>query len=600
MSFPRHGRPRWTLPGTALLSLLTLLSVVPSPLTAQQIQLDGGRRLAELWLFPLDAAGPGAAPAGASSVWVYLPARVRLATDEQGQPIFSFLRYVSNDRATSTGGETLGQAAGGGVLHFAVELDTPAEQVQRAQAALREVLDDKKAELRGPLIFSDGQWALVSSVLNRPGAKSERLLLSQGRAPVLEGNRLALSFDLEPAQSTLLLESFKMATPDVSLVFDFTFAGLSQAYDAQLTIDWSEVRKSQSFKAGGTIYFVSADVETMFDELIRNNAIRLKTSGSDAVTEGLLQSVYSKLLSLLFERVDPDRVPADQQGGLGQALDVLLDPQSGLLSSRNTTQFGLYAGYQWKDLRSGGYSVLDFNHRARLERHSLLVFNIGDLWQRFGHDERFFRVVNLEDPTFQQREIAVAVDGSLVAELGEAINNVAVTLRKRHASGRETLREALIDAGVAKGMPPRLVYGWDQDQDRNAWLAYEVRTRWSFKGGGEFTTEWQKRDAAMINLFAPYTRRRVEIVGLPAELAAKKVRAVVVQAEHDFPTGRRRQQVVIRNGDTTPPTLELTMPLGVFEYDVQLTWLFEDGRRQVQTSRDTSGVIFIDEPPAVP
>lgn len=592
MSFPREDRPRWLLLRAALLGLLTLLPAAPLP--AQQIQLEGGRRLAELWLFPLEAA------AGPAPVWVYLPARVRLATDDKGLPIFSFIRYVSNIGANAAGGETLGQAAGGGVLHFAVELDTPADQVQRAQESLREALGDKKAELRGPLILSDGQWALVSSVLSRPGAKPDRVLLSQGRAPVLEGNRLALSFDLEPAQSTLLLESLKMATPDVSLVFDFTFEGLSQAYNAQLTIDWSEVRKSQSFKAGGTIYFVSADVETMFDELLRNNAIQLKTSGSDAVTEDLLQSVYSKLLSLLFERVDPDRVPADQQGGLGQALDALLDPQSGLLASRNTTQFGLYAGYQWKDLRSGGRSVLDFNHRARLERHSLLVFNIGDLWQRFGRDERFFRVVNLEDPTFQQREIPVAVDGSLVAELGGAINNVAVTLRKRHESGRETLREALIDAEVAKGPPPRLVYGWDQDQDRNAWLSYDVRTRWSFKGGGEFTTEWQKRDAAMVNLFAPYTRRQVEIVGLPSELAAKKVRAVVVQVEHDFPTGRRRQQVVIRSGDTEPPVLELTMPLGIFEYDVQLTWLFQDGKKQVQKSRDTSGVIFIDEPPAEP
>ena len=70
-------------------------------------------------------------------------------------------------------------------------------------------------------------------------------------------------------QATLLLESFKMATPDVSIVFDMTFAGLTEAYQAHLTVDWSEVRESEAFSAGASIYFVSADVEKVFDDLRR-------------------------------------------------------------------------------------------------------------------------------------------------------------------------------------------------------------------------------------------------------------------------------------------------------------------------------------------
>ena len=67
----------------------------------------------------------------------------------------------------------------------------------------------------------------------------KRHLLATGVAPVLEGNRIALSFDLDPAKATLLLKSFNMPTPDISLVFDMTFEGLNAAYDAELLIDWS-------------------------------------------------------------------------------------------------------------------------------------------------------------------------------------------------------------------------------------------------------------------------------------------------------------------------------------------------------------------------
>ena len=78
----------------------------------------------------------------------------------------------------------------------------------------------------------------------------------------------------------------QMRTPDISIVFDMTFTGLNEAYDADLTINWSEVRNSQSFGAGGSVYFVGADVELAFDELRRNNAIKLRSSGSDAAMEG--------------------------------------------------------------------------------------------------------------------------------------------------------------------------------------------------------------------------------------------------------------------------------------------------------------------------
>ncbi len=594
------------IPSRRALIALLLLAFVALPAAAQRVLLDQGTRAAGLWCFPVDGDDP--------HVWVYIPAGAKLATDASGQPKFSFVRYVISRPAAApsatpegaatataaTSASTIVQAEGGGVLTLLVEIDTPAASIADAQQALREIRRDNELVLRGPMIFKDGRYSLISSILLPSAAKPERKLLATGRAPVLEGNQLALSFELEAQQSTLLLESLKQATPDVSIAFDMTFEGLTAAYDAQLTIDWSQVQTSLSGGAGGTIYFVSADVEATIDNLLRNNAIKLTSRGSDAATEGLLQVVYNKLLELLFTPVEPEQLPADQRGGLADALGALIDPRSGILSSRQALGFGAYVNFRMKDLRSTGRSVLDFNHRATQDRHALLAWNLGDLWTRVGNDPKFVRVVDLSDPTFQRREIAVTVDGSLAPEFAHAVNSVTVALRKRHGSGEETLDEVLIDGqNAATQAPPKLTYGSKGDVDREAWLAYEVRTRWSFQGGGAHQTEWTPADGAMIALFAPYERRTIEVIADRPLLLEKGVRAVVVKIDYPFLSGPRSEQRVIRPASNDPdPVIEVTLPRGRFDYEYTLTWMLADGGRRTTSARDTTGVIFVDGPPS--
>ena len=577
-----------------------LFTLVPSSAAlAQQILVDRGMRAADLWCFPL-AAQP--------KTYVYLPSSARLATDDAGRPQFSFVRYVTEAKP-ATGDASITTSGGGGILHFLVLIDTPEASVAEAQRVLRQTLKDDDVTLRGPVVFADGRYALVSSVLIKPDAPPERKMLASGRAPVLEGNRLAFSFDLAPEQATLLHKSMQMRTPDISIVFDMTFTGLNEAYDADLTINWSEVRNSQAFGAGGSVYFIGGDVELAFDELRRNNAIKLRSSGSDAAMEALLTTVYSKLLELLFKPVEPERVPEAQRGGLMNALNTMLDDR-GALGSRNTTGFGLNVSYQLKDMRSSGMTTLNFNHRATVERHSFITFNIGDLYTKHGKDTAFFRDVSLEDPTFRQREIQIGVDGALLPEFERYINGVTLTLRKQHQNGEETLREIVLDrravqadAGkAATGL--KVVYTWNGDEDRAAWLQYDYRTRWSFKGGGSHQTDWTRADAPMIDLFTPYERRVVQIVGDRAVLKQRGVRAVIVEVSYPFFGERRTQTVVVRpdqESSAESPTsrsAEITLPLGQQEYGYVITWQLEGNRRLTAKGTDTGGIVFIDEVPA--
>lgn len=576
------------------IAALVLACALAASAGAGQLSIDQGTQAGGLWCFPL-TDNP--------KQYVYLPNNARLATDDQGHPQFSFIRYVTNQAAADAGTATITEARGGGVLHFLVLYETPPTMVEAAQNELRKRLNDKDILLRGPLVFSDGRYALVSSVINPAGGPPERKLLTTGRAPVLEGDRLALSFELTPEQSSLLMESFKMNTPDVSLVFDMSFQGLSDAYDADLFINWSEVRQSKSFSASGNVYFVSADVQTMFDDMMRTNAIKLRSSGSDAAMEGLLNNVYSKLLDLMFRQVEPERVPDGQRGGLADAIGTLINQKTGPLSSGKTTGFGLQAGFQWKDIKSSGTSTLNFNHRATVDRHSFITFNVGDFYKRYGNDANYFRAVNLSDPAFQQREIHVGVDGALLPEFDRFINSVTVTLRKQHADGSETVQEMVLDRDTVKkaGNDLRLVYGWSGDDDRMAWLKYDWRASWSFKGGGAYTSDWVHDDRAMIDLFAPYERRTVQLMGDTDALKAKGVRAVIVQVEYPFFAKPQRPQMVARmDRPLDEHQIEITLPLNQYDYGFSTTWQLEGNKRLSRSGRDSSGLIFVDELPEPP
>ncbi|MEO8199730.1 MAG: hypothetical protein ABI679_04330 [Gemmatimonadota bacterium] len=566
-------------------SVALVATLSSSMMGAQQVSVDRGLRVANLWCFPL---------ASDSTVYVYIPAVARMARDGAGLPQFSLLQYAVPTRDTSSGLGPITSTSGGGVFHFLVEYATSPDSVARAGLALREITHDTSVRIRGPLVFNQARYTLVSSVLQNGKAQ----VLATGRAPVMEGNRLALSFALEPEQATLLARSLEQSTSDVSLAFDLDFSGLTDAYEAELDVDWAAVQHSFKWSAGGNIYFIGVEVENKFDELVRTGGLRLKTAGNDPATEALVQVAYQRLLEVMFSPVEPDEVPAEDRGGMMTALSQTM--KSGSMGG-GMSAFGVHAGYRLAELKQSGHSTLSFNHRATVTRQAMLVFNAGSLLRQFGSDPRFVRSVSIDDPLYRERDVYVGVDGELLPEFSRAINSVTVTLRKKHQSGVESVDQVLLDAAAFRGSAdprPRLAYGYDADSNRLAWLGYEWRARWHFVGGAVLETPWQQSDAAMINLHTPYTRRRVELTGDIGTLQQRGVRAVIVQLTWPFFGEARLEQKVLR--PATPPTepiaFEVTLPRDSLSYGYTITWQF-DGRRVSRHGHDDVGLVFVDEIP---
>lgn len=555
---------------------------------AQQIYIDKGVQVNGLWCFPTH---------NNPHQYQYLSTKARLALDEDKHPKFSFIRYITTQPSeNSTSSVT--EAGGGGILHFLVLYETPQEQVEVAQDMMREQFKNEDIVISGPILFDSAHYTLVSSILDKEANENKTHILKQGFAPVMENSRIALSFEVDPLNSKLLLESFKMDTPDISIIFDLGFSGLTEAYDATLEIDWSEVKRSKSFGAGGNIYFVSADVEMGLDELFKNNSIKLTTNGEDHDMEALLNTVYDKLLELMFKPIEPALVPEEQRGGLMDALTNLIG-QNGALSSSNTFNFGINASFQMKELRTKGKSNLIFNGRTTVNRTHYITFNIGDLYKNYGDDTRFFKDVALWDPAFQQREVFVGIDGDLEKEFEEMLNSVTLTMRKKHANGNETLEEVIINKERFKSYEGNLSLRYLNHGDtlRTEWLNYEYKTYWKFKGGGGFESGWLDENSAMINLYVPFKRRTIELDG-DLESLKNEVRAISVKIEYPFFDQIKQDRLTIpTTANLNDISFKVTLPNTSEEVHYTITWLRREKPNLIKKGIDKFGLIFIDEIP---
>ncbi len=568
--------------------LVMLLCVAgSSSIRAQQIMIDRGVRAGDLWCFPLLTD---------SLVYLYLPSDARLGTDNNGQPQFSFLRYVDNKKDTTAGTNSISKAGGGAVLNFLVMYETPQKKINEAKTKLKEILQVDDITLRGPVIFAEGRYALISTIINSSG-KEETKLLATGNAPVLENSRIALSFELDPKASKMLMESFQMATPDISIVFDMGFSGITDAYRAELVVNWDDVKKAEMMKASASVYFVSADVEKSVLELKRNNAIQLTTIGENAHMDALLTTVYGRLVDLLFQPIDPE--VAQATNGLVDLLGNMLRPQ-GAMGSGKVFGFGLNAAYKRRDFQSTGKSVMNFNSRVTVQRHHLIAFNIGDFYKKYGKDPMYFKSVSLEDPDFQQREIFVSVDGTLLPEFDKLINNITVTLKKTHENGDVTLREQNITKKTLNDnkISP-MIYGSISDKDRLNWLNYEYKTNFQFQGGKTYETPWTKQSAGMINVYAPYERRVVQLDGDVDALKTAKVRAITVQLDYPFFSDNRKPMLSLKPTDPMgEKKFEITLPTNIYEYNYEINWIMGDGSTKSASGKNKSGYLFIDNMPA--
>jgi len=562
--------------------LVLFISCLRLPIEAQPILIDQAVSSNGLICFPVY---------GDSLSYRYLPSRGRLALNDQSLPEFSFLRYA-REKSTPNSSQSISEADGGGLVHFLVLYDTPESQVRQAESSLRGKLQQPKIQLKGPVIFSKGDFVVVSSILGQ-NDKEEKKLIGIGRAPVFENSKVAFSFMLNVLDAQLMMESFKMETPDVSIMFELSFSGLIQAYDAEIEVNWSEVQKNEYYHEKTNFLFYSSEVIKSFSELHRTGAMKIRSAGKDSLLQEVFDVAYEKLLNLMFNPVKPSEIPQqDKTGFMEEIFGAGGFLSAGLFGSSDT--------YILREMKTEGQTVISLNSQSTVERRHMITFNIGPIYEKYGQDKRFFRDVVLDDPAFQQREIRIGIDGDLQTAFENIVKNASVSLRKKHENGNETLREVFLTKNTLAetGGQISMIYLNQEDKDRLNWLNYEYQVMWNFGAEGNYNTGWINQNTPIINLYAPYKQQVIMLDGDLEKLKSENIRAVSVKIQYSFFGKVKEKQITIRtNENPTEHFFEITLPADQRTVDYSITWIKNDGTSIIRKGVDEYGLIFIDEFP---
>lgn len=296
----------------------TVVAVVGTILVAsigfgQHVILDFPVRAGDLVLFP---------SLNDENAYYYVSDKPNLAEDENGRPQFSFLRYVENVASGATEAER-DEGEGGGILHALVALSVSDDQRREAERELRRIKPG--ARVIGPLLFKSGQFGLVTSFTNPEGGLSTQVV-GLGNAPLLDGEKAAVSMQLTKLGSKVLWQSFQTPTPDISFSFEMELEGYRAPKQAKIEANWDMIYDHKSFGVGLASKYLAAEIRGAFDDLRRSGAIKVTQIGDDENMESIINTAYNRIAEVMFEPVRGGGTPnlsslAGAAGGQQSLLD---------------------------------------------------------------------------------------------------------------------------------------------------------------------------------------------------------------------------------------------------------------------------------------
>jgi hypothetical protein len=486
----------------------------------------------------------------------YMPLSPRIANWPDGTPKFSFLQYVRT-----------GKEVTGGVLHFLVTYALTDEDLREAEKELRKI--DEEGIIIGPVPFTKGDFHIISSTAGEGGIFT-RKVTGTGKAPLLAGAEAAVSIALNEEGSTFLMESFKRPTSDVSVQFVMTYQGLTPAYEASLTVEWDKVYDHKEFKVEVGNFFTSAKIQGVFDDLKESGAIVLEVTGEDTKMDDLLTTAYNILTKMMFEAK-----PVSTED-LGKASGKSGSNWLGKLFGQ------AHASFSMKKVKMSGKYTVDLRRRKRDQREIPLTGNIGNFYEEHGSNQEIFGVVDLDDPTFEERTIHVILDGEDLETFKEFINFAGLTFKKEYEDEnmKASTNDVIFDNSKFTENGNKLSFSYRRKGDSTEkWLEYEYKPIWSYIGGLEVAGDWTKTSQPVITLAPPHQYRFIEVLAEEENLEENGIIRIAVQFKHANFGKEIQREVVLRKGE--PLNLEYFYfhEPNNLEYEYNIMWLLRTGKR---------------------
>jgi hypothetical protein len=212
---------------------------------------------------------------------------------------------------------------------------------------------------------------------------------------------------------------------------------------------------------------------------------------------------------------------------------------------------------QKSEIRSFHFS-LDLNQSTVIKVPVYATGNIRGFYDAYKDDKRYFRVVDMNDPDFQVRDIHFQVDGNFVESFGDIIDQVSVLIEKDYPgednnSFNATLlfNKQNIDSGK---IIQSVVYQRMGDRS-DTWLNYKYKIGWKFIGIDSAITipssGWLQTNLPSVSLQPPLVRTDIEIGFDKEAMEKEQIQSVRIRfASMLFNKPYKGRTMVIRPGDT--------------------------------------------------
>ncbi len=459
--------------------------------------------------------------------YYYLPQYPKLATNKDGSFEFLCIKYVGENRESS-----------GGLFHALIEYTLPDSLVKVIGIKLAQ--EKPGAVIVGPVplmqAFSDGQegvgsFQVVSAIMSREGGEDKftRSVITSGHAPLTPGSKAVVASLLTPEGATLLWNSMQGATSDVSVSIHAYYEAAVKAYNAVVKAEMSTVYEHFSRVYGIQQEYTKRQLRRIVDDLKQNGTLNIdvydRTSAlgiKDNELDAVLSLVTDKLVEIMFNAEtgwskEPEREVAVEPGQFKGRQNESWFSRT-FLGSQDTKYYtdNQYVMKKREDIRTKTF----YMNLSQSTTVKVPVYSSGNLGGLFSSlDSRYFRIVDMNDPAFQIRDLHFQIDGDYVDSFQDIINFVSVNFRKQYgASHDDQTKQIIINYQDVKGGNtirsinyPRLGF------TSSDWLNYEYRISWSIKGENETLKipegqdKWLMTSEPAISLKPPFDKSIIEI-----------------------------------------------------------------------------------------
>ncbi len=461
----------------------------------------------------------------------YLPQYPKIAANASGDLEFLFMKYVDE------------QGDNGGLFHALVEFALPEEMIVKLEVALQEEI--KGARIAGPVPLRQtmdkeqqgglARFQVVSSITENSGSDVSftETFKTSGHAPLLKGSKAAIAAKLNQKGATLLWESFQGATSDVSVMVTGYYEARIKSYGAVINAEVNTLYTHFSELQNKQEKFTRKQLRKVTDELIQNEILNIEifdrsanTEGDNEKMEAMVEIITSQLTDLLFDAKtgwskQPETEVFVEQGQVqGREERGWLGKVFGGAESMEYVADNQFVLKKRKDIRS---------HQFYLNLNKSIVtkfpfFSTGNIGGNFFNknqtpNNNYFKIVNLDDPDFQMRNIDFVLDGNYIGSYNNVLNFITVSFSKKYENGQHEVSKDLIfdrekllqDQSLIQQIKyPRLGL---QNAD---FIHFDYRIKFSMAGGrGELLVPadgtWANATASTISLTPPYKKTEITI-----------------------------------------------------------------------------------------